>query len=378
MTASARPLIQIVPRRSVEPEGVGDYARLIAARLLRDHGWRTIFIAATALPSERRLRDDWQTHELPSRSADALIVALARIAAEYPDVPIIVHLSAYGYHDKGAALWLATALENWRRAHPAVPIVTIFHELFATGPVWRSAFWLGPVQAHIARRIQRISDAGITTTDRYKASLDSWRRQAGPTHKMPVFSTIGDLDVCAPASQRPATLVIFGRPGIYDDVYRRGLPLVEALIRSQRIERIVDIGARPIAPPPTIGGIQVEQRGEIDTGPLQGLLADARFGLLAYDAGRLAKSTIFAAYLAHGVIPVCLSAEVGDSDGLSPTIHYLKLAGPADVPERIGTAALDALQQSGRDWYSPHGLEAMVTLTDKLLQTAAAARPGIG
>ncbi|WP_034160225.1 hypothetical protein [Sphingomonas sp. ERG5] len=368
MTAT---LIQIVPRRSISPEGVGDYARLVADRLLRDHDIRTVFISGSPLPPLERVHDEWETHELAERSSTVLLDTLNRIAGRAA-VPILLHLSAYGYQRKGVPLWLAAALERWRHQNPAPPFVTIFHELFATGPIWGSAFWVGPLQARIAQRIQRLSTAGIATTAPYAALLDRWRGgQHGSAIALPVFSTIGDIENPTPAAERRASLAIFGREGIYDAVYRERVDQIAAFVAANGIDEIIDIGRRTEAPPAMIGTAPVRCVGEASIAVLRKELGAARFGLLDYDADRLAKSTIFAAYCAHGAIPICLSDAAGQNDGLRPGQNYLKLD-KSDTGVVADDAALGTLQQAAKNWYQPHSLKSSANVIGRLLRQSSA------
>ena len=133
-------LIQIVPHRGVAAEGVGDYARLIAERMLAAHGVRTVFVACTPLPPEARLCDNWETIELPRRTTRDLVTALDRIGS----APVLLQLSGYGFHAKALTYWVDRALGRW--LGPERPLATVFHELYATGPIWSSPFWLGWLQ----------------------------------------------------------------------------------------------------------------------------------------------------------------------------------------------------------------------------------------
>lgn len=352
-----RTLIQIVPLRSVSPEGVGDYARLIAEQLLSAHDICTVFVTGTILPPKDRLHDAWRTIQVAERSAQAMLNALAEAGGNRGDA-ILLHLSAYGYQDKGVPLWLLAALERWRQDNPATPLITVFHELYATGPVWRSAFWLGPIQAWIARRLQRISNAGIATTQLYANILKRWRGdRPGSITALPVFSTIGEMPT--PPTIRSASLAVFGRAGIFKAIYLDGIDEIEAFVTANHITEIVDIGQRNEAPPATIGCATVRCMGQLPTADLQRELSRVRFGLLDYDADRLAKSTVFAAYCAHGAIPVCLSDNPGVLDGLEPGKNYVKLPAQAHASHFSGVE-LERLQSCATSWYRPHTLQATV------------------
>lgn len=356
-----RPLIQIVPLWSAAPEGVGDYARLLAGHLLQHHDRRSIFVSGTPLPPAERRHDDWQSYELAERSAAALRAALALA----PSAPILLHLSAYGYQDRGVPFWLVSALDRWRRDNPDMPLVTIFHELFATGPIWRSSFWLGPLQALIARRLRRISTGGVATTQPYARLVERWPAdRRGQIVALPVFSTIGEIEDIVPASVRTRTLAIFARPDAALQLYGHRSEIAR-FVADHSIKEILDIGERTAPPPDRIGTAAVRSVGPLSADQIQALLGECLFGLLDYDADRLAKSTVFAAYCATGVIPACRSDRPGIYDGLRPGDTYLKL--PADLPAPSNAQALDALQDNARRWYAAHSLPHSTRVIDALL-----------
>lgn len=365
-------VIQIVPLRAVEPEGVGDYARLIAERLLQDHGLRTVFIACSPLPPEQQLRDVWETHQLAKRSAKALTAALAEIDGGRP-VPIILHVSGYGYQRKGTPFWLAKAIRRWRKLHPEAPLMSIFHEIHATGPITGSAFWLAPFQREVARRILHASTAAITTVGRYAALLDHWVRNGQPhISHLPVFSTIGESDDSAAPTRRSPVLAVFGRGNMNDTLYGRYRAPVEAFIAREGVRSIIDIGKRPADVPASLGGATIEALGEAPASVVRERLHTARFGLMAYDADFLAKSSIFAAYCALGTIPVCVSESEGRADGAKPGENYIKL-GSASTPPPFELSQLDALQSAAHGWYTQHSLDPTIrVIYDALCGRSAA------
>lgn len=356
-------LIQIVPLRAAAPEGVGDYATRIAEMMLARHGVTTRFIAATPLAPERRRRDRWETVELERRAIPDLVEALAAAG----DAPVLLHLSGYGYQKKGVPLWVAEALRRWRRTS-AAPLMTVVHELHAKGKIWGSAFWLGWAQILGARRIYRMSDAAITTTSLYAGLLRKWDPDGPPVDLMPCFATIGEPEgSVAAATERPARFAMFGRWGrkvMYDDIAE---PLAE-FVRANAIEEIVDIGPRGEPPPPAeVAGVPVRVCGELPREQLIDELVEARFGIVFCGADRVAKSSIFAALCASGVIPLVVSGDEGRRDGLAPGVQYLKLDPAAPPPAAPSRDGLDALQAGARSWYEPHSIAATVDLIHKRL-----------
>jgi hypothetical protein len=74
-----------------------------------------------------------------------------------------------------------------------------------------------------------------------------------------------------------------------------------------------------------------------------------QFGLLDYDIGRLEKSSVFAAYAAHGVIPICIGAHAKPSHGLQEGRHFLRW--PLKKPPDLG-----AIQRDLIEWYGGHSI----------------------
>jgi hypothetical protein len=80
-----------------------------------------------------------------------------------------------------------------------VLLVAIFHELYASGRPWQSAFWLSPLQKHIARSILNLSSLAITPTDLYRKRLSRFRKDSAiKITTMPVFSNVGEPSCVAP------------------------------------------------------------------------------------------------------------------------------------------------------------------------------------
>jgi hypothetical protein len=84
------------------------------------------------------------------------------------------------------------------------------------------------------------------------------------------------------------------------------------------------------------------------------LLQRTRFGFVAYPPDYIGKSGVFAAYAAHGVVPIVLSEKLGAFDGLQPGRHFLDGL-------RLGTSAdardLASIQRKLFTWYTSHSLK---------------------
>ncbi len=137
-----RTVLHIVPKLPGSSDGVGTYASNLANELLARHGAASQFVAGNDLA---RLRDgDCEN--------------------------VLLHYVNYGYQARGVPFQLPQSLRRLR-GHATGRVVTIFHELYASAPPWRSAFWLRPFQRSIARSIAQLSDACVLTNGAARAQL---------------------------------------------------------------------------------------------------------------------------------------------------------------------------------------------------------------
>ena len=158
-------LIQVVARRTAEPDGVTDYALALARALRAYKGANSVFLSGTPSVDAMPVEDDWKTVCVPKRKAQILADTIQLLSAETNARAVVLHFSGYGYQKRGVPLWLVQGLQIWSRRAGRVPLLTIFHELYATGRPWQSAFWLSPLQKQIARSILK-SEFGSNYPDR--------------------------------------------------------------------------------------------------------------------------------------------------------------------------------------------------------------------
>ena len=288
-------ILQIVPRLPGENDGVGDYARTLAQRLSQLGQVETLFTTA-----DSALAQDNFAH-------------------------VILHYVNYGYQKRGVPFALMSILREIR-ARCRGRFLTIFHEFYAFGPPWKSAFWLRPWQKQIAKSIARISDAAIVSSETMLQEL----RQLAPEIRAsvhPVFSNFGEptLSVDQLANRDPHRWVICG-----------GIALVERSLRSFR----ATIGRIPENVSPSelfvFGGndnpsartllanlqkidglkassserLRTDYRPNISAADASQILSNCRFAWLDYfyrpdvPTDIILKSSVFAGLCAHGVIPV--------------------------------------------------------------------------
>jgi hypothetical protein len=345
-------VLQIVPRRTPQPDGVGDYATLLAEALFERFGWVSRFIIGTPAETEAPVEDRWLNSALPARNAGALARQLAELCQDPQTHAVLVHISGYGYQKRGTPFWFLKGLRAWRRNDKHTRLIGIFHELFATGRVWNSSFWLSRAQRYVTRELWRLCDHALTNNQAYSNQLAAWRPDMQDEISVnPVFSNVGEPDKIIPFSERPPDMAVFGRPGLEQGIYIGPQSDSAASVADRLgVERIIDIGERIATLPPNLGNATVASFGRLCRGSVSQYLQNCRYGLLNYDIARLGKSGVFAAYAAHGVIPICIGSTACATDDLEEGRHFLRWPFEC-LPEDFSE-----IQRNLALWYQTHSL----------------------
>lgn len=321
-------LIQVVPR--VRPgDGVYDCAARLARVLGERHGATSIIVEAGRSAGGARLSEALQ----PSRA----------------EAVVLLHYVGYGYAARGAPLWLARTIE--RRPMPGPQLGVVFHELYASGRPWQSSFWLSPLQKRVVLRVARCCQFALVTREASR----QWLERAGalaakPVSVLPTFSNIGEPSERVPLRDRSATMVVWGSAQARSNLYSRHQRSLGEACRALGISKILDIG--PSIAPAFAGGFPIEAHATVPADELSRILSSARCGVVVYPASYLAKSSIFAAYAAHGLVPLVLDEpRTTPLDGLVAGRHFL----------RLGTGAIEGPGASLQDvasqvhaWYARH------------------------
>ena len=351
-------LIQLVPILPPALSGVGDYAMLLARELRDVQGVPTRFLVGDPRwDGNEAAVAPFPARTVPARTAPALGRALDEAEGSGGGLPgaVLLHYVGYGYAHRGCPFWLVDAVTRWRQARPGRRLIVLFHELYATGSPWSSVFWTSPFQQRLAARLGRAADARRMTTQVAAGQLRTLLGRAGrdaAIETIPVFSTLGEPAAPPPLSARRRQLVVFGSRSWRADVYTRCLADFTNACRALEIERVVDVGLPLDAVP---GGlpVPVEVAGPLPAAEAGALFAGSLAGYFSYPVLSMGKSTILAAYCAHGMVPVTFPDNVHPgSEGFTAGRHYL--AGTSfqppgeDTLKRVATAALA--------WYAGHRL----------------------
>jgi hypothetical protein len=351
-------VIHIVPRRTDQPDGVGDYATILAQVMYERNRCVSTFLPGTPAQTEAPIQDSWRTVPVIRRRGCALASQLSCLCRETDAKAVILHVSGYGYQRRGAPIWLLTGLRAWRRMHPHVRMIGIFHELFASGHFWNSSFWLSAAQKYVTQELWRLCDGGLATNHAYFEQLAAWRPTMRQQLKaMPVFSNVGEPDAVPAAGERPNYMAVFGRPGVEQWIYNDPHASRSAdVVRKLGIEKIIDIGSRVSALPGRLGNTPIIALGRLPRAAVSEYLLGCRFGLLNYGVMRLGKSGVFAAYAAHGVIPVCIQDQSEQNDQLHKGRHFLQW------PLQKLPLDLSCIQTLLKKWYQDHSTQAQADL----------------
>ena len=294
-----RSILQIVPHAPGSHDGVGDYAQSLARKLRQNHSLETVFIAGS--PSSVTETSDRFRVRSPLR----------RFAPGLHDA-IILHYVNYGYDPRGTPLWLPRVLRNLKSSGP---LLTIFHELYARGSWWQSAFWLRPLQMRLARSIAQLSDMAMVSSE---VSRDQLLQLAPETRVIvhPVLSNFGEPDLAPEeiAQRDPHRWIICGGSELLERSLRSFFKMADRIeANCAPRELFVVGGAENAATHATLREqkkIKTHYHPAVEAAFASEILASCAFGWLDYfvhpdvPVSAILKSSSFAAFCAHGVIPV--------------------------------------------------------------------------
>jgi len=346
-------VLQIVPYLPPAISGVGDYA-LILARGLRDkHGWHTTFISSNPNDGQTEI-EGFPVIPLKRRTADQLagvLVGHERVLLQYV---------GYGFQKRGCPLWLLQGLRRWNQEDERRRLVTMFHELYASGPPWRSSFWTHPVQRWICGQLARLSDECVTNVKGRRTTLERIRRERS-VKDLAVFSNVGESTKFRPLVDRKARLVIFGGGPRFASVLQNCLKELREFLINNGIESIAVVG-RMVESLSSLP-IPVEQCNTMDAKEIHEILENSRVGLMNYSTGCLGKSGVFASYCAHGLAPVLLNPNSAEKDGLFQGSQYAQLK----YAVHYQASRLDTVAEAAWKWYQGHSVERSIATYHSLL-----------
>jgi hypothetical protein len=343
-----RTIIQIVPQLPPPPEGVGSFAMSLAGALRARSGIESRFLVASPSWVPPLGAGEFSAVKIPAATPAMLCDALAAATAGAP-ATVLLHYANYGYEPRGCPSWLIRGLMQWKASNKC-RLVTIFHEISAVGPPWRSSFWLSGRQRRLAASLAVLSD-GLATSGRIQQRILLRWVPDKVIGVLPVFSTVGEPSETQPLAVRARRLVVFGGPGTRDQAYRTLMPEIELACRTLEIEEICDVG--PAAATRALDlPVRSRHLGPLPPAEVSELLANSVAGFLAYPAPLLPKSTVFAAYCAHRALPVCAWRRPRlEVEPLPPCWN------PKSKTADLGWDQLQDIADRAHAWYQDHALD---------------------
>jgi hypothetical protein len=296
---------------------VGDYAFCLAENLKSDFRLDTLFIRTDSSFQKNNMQK-FNEEVLTDHSSSGMCKTLLDNKAEC----VVLHYVGYAYSSRGCPFWLVEGIESWKRKRPDGKLITVFHELYANGKIWQSAFWLRVFQKKLVLRLLKMSRYAIANTQITYDILKS----AMPDKSLsliPVFSNIGEPERMPEFAKRKNTLVIFGSAFLRDKIFKEKNSLL-FWSEKLKIDKIIEIGTLSGNNRDDIPSLEIIQKGILPGNEVSEIMKKCRFGMLSYPASLLTKSGVFAAYAAHGMVPLIINSEhLSSKSRLIPGVHFL-------------------------------------------------------
>jgi len=175
---------------------------------------------------------------------------------------------------------------------------------------------------------------------------------------MPVFSNFGEPAELPPLAQREPAMAMFAW-GIHSgESLDTVLGRAAACCRQFGLSRLHLIGWKKDVNEAGLG-LEVVRHGFLEAAAISRLLLSCRMAYTAYSPLHFGKSTLVAAFAAHGLVVITQGKQPMLPDGLEDgrqVLHEASLSGG----ERLDEAKLDSIGRNLRSWYDAHSLVANV------------------
>ena len=356
-------IFSIVPRLPPKIDGVGDYALNLAHQLRQAFAIDTHFIVGDPNWVGEATIEGFPVSRVEARSTEAF---LSLLQADQTRSTILLHYVPHGYAKIACPFWLIRGLQTWKHQSSQANLVTMFHELYALGVPWSSDFWLSPVQKALAIQLAQLTDRCLTSCESYATLLHQFGHgKHGHIPLLSVPSNLGEPIDVPPLAKRQPRLVVFGQTGARARVYKKPKQLSH-LCHTLGIQEILDIGPSTGLMLDRLIDVPIVEMGFQSSASASNLLLDSMAGLVDYDPNRLAKSGIFAAYCAHGILPINIQVSRQPQNGLTPGVHYwspvLDARSLDPHPQDLSIDTLQAIAQAAWKWYQSHNRTTQATV----------------
>lgn len=367
-------LIQVVTGLPPNLDGVGDQALHLALNLRERSGIETRFIVGDPTwPGATEIMG-FSVSKVADRSAGALV---RELRSSSPPWTVLLHYVPYGFSRRGVPFWLLEGLRQWGNlvhgkplcGEQPLPLITMFHELAATGAPWKSAFWLGPLQVRIAVELIRLSRCNMVS-NHHNAAWILAHVPAASTSVHPVVSNFGEpsLDEGDLAARDPSRWVICGGRHLCLQSLGSFAKLRQHIPPAFRPTHLDVVGGADCADIRTLLAQMTDLASAyypmVTPQRASELLAQASFAWIDYfGAGPVTPSLVYksatlGSVTAHGVIPILGHVERGQVVGATEHPGHFHLTSQGHhFPE---PGQVTETRQGLLHWYHHHGC--LVTL----------------
>ena len=361
MTAQPTRILQIVPRLFPDVDGVGDYA-LQLAHQLHDHSQiLSDFLVFRPNPRLQPMLDQFAVHRLNHHTAQGLVDQvpenISTIFLQYSNYPYLL-----GKLD--TPMWLVDALKSLKQR--GLRIVVMFHEL----PTLRYKQIRCPnvVQRRVSRGLAQVADVVVTNNAAFQQTLAGWTES--PVHCVPNFSTIGEVGQVPTLSERKRSLIVFGSSD-RTRVYRHNTRTINRVCQLLKIDTLYDVG-RPIEWDSQGLDVKVVKTGFLSASEISQLMAESLAGIFDYRRfpQNLAKSTVYAAYCSHGLLPICNGHGLRTQDGIVANHHYVVTS---SLHQFAQPSSLQAIADNAQAHYQTRTLAQCTAQFSQLIYPVASA-----
>lgn len=317
--------------------GLGDYAYALGSTLSKE---KKINILYAGLAQEKLIIFD-NYIEINAKNS------LNEIVEKHDIHLMILNYSNYGYQKKGIPFWLYTSIKEITH----VPILTFFHEIYASGKIWQSSFYLKPIQVYLFKKIYKISSTVFCSNNVVLNLIKSNTKDKGAkTRNIGVFSNVPESNRIISWGDRKAQAIVFGTIGRRKNIYQDFIFLNSFILRN-KISMIYDIGEDSTDIDTSNIIIPIIKCGTLNLVEISEILRESQWGFIDYPNNLLGKSGIFASYCAYGLAVLNTSKEISyTTDNLKLDNNFVsKFSHTSTIKGAI-------LSQNNMEWYVSRNL----------------------
>jgi hypothetical protein len=349
---SSPKILTLVPTLPPTINGLGDYAYLLAKSLKGIYSLDTIF-----LNSDHKYINTYLDGFSIEIFKDKNSKTFRDLLISYNPNVLIINYVGYAYSKHGIPFWLTKALIQWKRTKADCTIITIFHELYASGLPWQKSFYLNFLQKSIAYKLFNLSNHVITNTE---ITFDILKKidSEKSIYFIPVFSNITRCKQLKEFKARDNNLIIFGSAALRSKLFRNILLMTE-WVEKLKIDKIIEIGPSRAEGVNSINGIPIFNSGVLSDSDISVILNNSKYGMLDYPTHLLSKSGVFGAYASHGVVPIIINGDNRGESLLQNGKHFL-----LQINESI---MANEVSSNLTSWYESHNVEKTSELIFKML-----------